>query len=498
MWRAIMAGLAMLVAAPAAAQTAPTPIASAILEIDALFEQFQREVPTPGLVYGIVANGRLVHVRGFGGQDVTGARPVDADTIFRIASMTKAFTALSILTLRDAGKLDLDDPAEKYVPEMRGWGYPTSDSPRIRIRDLLNHVAGFVTDDPWGDRQTSLPEAEFTAMLKAGVPFSRTPRMAHEYSNFGYALLGRIVANVSGMPYRTYVERTILKPLGMRASGYEVDELDQGRRAIGYRHEDGEWRVEPTMHHGAFGAMGGLSVSANDYAKWIAFLLSAWPPRDGAETGPVRRSTVREMATGSNFVLLRGTGIGAEACPQAFAYAMGLRLVQDCALGFTLSHGGGYPGYGSHILMLPDRGIGIFVFTNRTYTGGSSVAWKAAGLLVKAGLLPVRGVAVTPRVAAAHETALAIYEAGDIAPFAGRLAMNFVMDRSTEGWRSDLAKLRAQLGACAGKEPVVAESQLAGRFRWQCEKGTIEGQVLLAPTTPPTIQALRLMPKPAP
>ena len=76
--------------------------------------------------------------------------------------MSKAFTALAILKLRDEGRLPLDAPAETYVPEMRDWRYPTSDSPRIRVRDLLSHVAGFVTDNPWGDRQQVLPEAEFT------------------------------------------------------------------------------------------------------------------------------------------------------------------------------------------------------------------------------------------------------------------------------------------------------------------------------------------------
>ena len=104
--------------------------------------------------------------------------------------MSKAFTALAILKLRDEGRLSLDALAETYVPEMRGWRYPTSDSPRIRVRDLLSHVGGFVTDDPWGDRQQVLTEAEFTRMLRDGVPFTRAPDTAFEYSNFGYALLG--------------------------------------------------------------------------------------------------------------------------------------------------------------------------------------------------------------------------------------------------------------------------------------------------------------------
>ena len=95
------------------------------------------------MVWGVVRDGKLVHVGAAGIQDVESKRPVTADTLFRIASMTKAFTALSILRLRDAGALALDAPAETYVPELRGWKYPTGDSPKIRVRDLLTHTGGF-------------------------------------------------------------------------------------------------------------------------------------------------------------------------------------------------------------------------------------------------------------------------------------------------------------------------------------------------------------------
>lgn len=485
---------------PAAAQTTAGALQPQFEAIDRSFEAFQRDTPTPGLVYGLVAEGKLVHVRGFGVQDLASKRPVTADTLFRIASMTKAFTALSILALRDAGKLSLDDYAEKHVPEMRGWKYPTSDSARIRIRDLLSHVAGFVTDDPWGDRQTPMPEAEFTRLLRAGVPFNRVPETAHDYSNFGYALLGRIVANVSGMPYRTYVERTILKPLGMNSSGFEVTEWPLERRAIGYRFEDGVWSEEPTMRNGAFGPMGGLQVSANDYGKWIAFLLSAWPPRDGPDTGPVKRATVRELAQGLNFVRMtpRIGGAAKGGCMQGTAYGKGLHVSQDCALGMMLHHGGGYPGYGSHMLLVPEAGVGIFVFTNRTYTGAAGTAWDAMFALDKADALRFAEPPVGADLAAALDTARAIYAAGDVTVAQPSLAMNFLMDRSAEGWRRDLAALHAQLGACTGKaEPPQARGAMSGAFRWHCDKGMLDGMVLLAPTSPMTIQSLRFSPVPA-
>jgi len=467
-------------------------IAAAIPEIDRLFADFQVDSRAPGLVYGIVADGKLVHVKGLGVQDLVHKRAVTPDSLFRIASMTKAFTALAILKLRDEGKLGLDDLAETHVPEMRGWTYPTKDSPRIRIRDLLTHSAGLVDDNPWGDRQTPLPEADFTRMLQTGVPFSTTPGTRYEYSNFGYALLGRIVANVSGQPYRRYVEGRLLAPLGMTSSGYQVSEWPVEQRAMGHRWEDGRWSVEPTMADGAFGAMGGLQTSANDYARWVAFLLSAWPARDDAETGPVMRASVRMLAQGSNFMAVaqRNGVSGATACRQAAAYGFAMRVAQDCDLGLTLAHGGGYPGYGSHVMLMPDHGVGIFVFTNRTYNGGSGPAWDAAVALHKAGAFIARTIPVSELLADGYAAAGRIYAAGDVLAARDRLAMNFLMDHDAAQWGKRIAAVKQEVGACASDAPIVATGALAGRFTWTCERGRVAGTILLAPTPDAQIQEL--------
>ncbi len=478
---------------PAVAQEAPKTLDQLAPEIDALFAKYQADQHIPGMVYGVVSDGKLAYVKGIGVQDLDAGRPVTPDSLFRIASMTKAFTALSILKLRDDGKLRLDDLAEHYVPEMKGWTYPTKDSPRIRVRDLLHHVGGFVTDDPWGDRQQVLPQKDFTRMIAAGVPFSREPQTGFEYSNFGYALLGRIVANASGMAYADYVRQTILTPLGMTSSGYDAPNAPKARYAIGYRWENERWSPEPEMVDGAFNSMGGLQVSASDYAKWVAFLLSAWPPRDEIDTGPVRRSTVREMAQGLNFVTVSnriGTS-GATACKQAGAYGMGWRVAQDCDLGLTLAHGGGYPGYGSHVMLMPDHGVGVFALSNRTYAGPSAPAWDTAVAMDKAGLLESRPVPVSPVVAAMFETARAAYAAGNVGPLEGKLAMNFLLDRSAENWAAEFAKLKAEVGACPTAEPLAPTGAMSTAFRLNCDKGKLDGLLLLAPTTPVTIQALR-------
>lgn len=466
---------------------------------DRIFDNFRLDAHIPGLVYGIVQDGHLVHVRGFGIQDLESHRPVNADTLFRIASMTKAFTALTLLKMRDDGKVRLDALAEEYVPELQGWKYPTEDSPRIRVRNLLNHVAGLVTDDPWGDRQTSLPEEQFTQMLREGVPFTRPPASAFEYSNMGFALVGRIVKNVSKRPYAEVVTETLLSPLGMSSSGFVADAAPRERRALGYRWEDNEWRLEPTLQPGAFESMGGLQTSANDYARWVTFLLSAWPARDGADNGPVKRATVRELAQGSNFPFLRARPghSGADACREATTYGMGMIVAADCDLGLTLSHSGGYPGYGSHVLLLPERGIGIFALTNRTYGGPSAAVWDSAVALLRAGALPgERAMPVSQDLSRAYEAAGKIFLKGDVTGGGDVLAMNFLLDRSVEIWAHELASLKSQVGDCDTSSAIAPSGALTGSFVWRCIHGEVKGSLELAPTRPPRIQQLLLAPMP--
>ncbi len=495
----IIAALLAATAAPAFAQeprpnpaAQPASFADVAARMDETFRRFQQEQHVPGLVWGIVRDGRLFHVGSAGVLDFDARRPVTADSLFRIASMSKAFTALAILKLRDEGRIRLDAPAETYVPEMRNFRYPTSDSPRIRVRDLLAHVGGFVTDDPWGDRQQVLTEAEFNAILRQGVPFTRTPQTAHEYSNFGYALLGRIVSNVAGRNFADYIQQEIMRPLGMSSTGYDIAASPLERRAIGYRWENDAHAREPDMRRGAFGAMGGVQTSANDYARWMAFLLSAWPARDGAETGPVRRSTVREMAQGLNFIALGARPReGQEPCPTATAYAMGMRVTRDCEIGLIVAHSGGYPGYGSYMMLLPEHGIGIFAFSSRTYTAPVPQVTEVAAQLARGGLLVPRAVPVSGALAANYAAAQAMFAAGSVAPGRNRLAMNFLLDRSEENWAREFARLKGETGACETNAPVTATGAMNGTFIWRCERATLQGQVLLAPTTPPTIQALR-------
>jgi hypothetical protein len=241
--------------------------------------------------------------------------------------------------------------------------------------------------------------------------------------------------------------------------------------------------------------MGGLQTSADDYAKWVAYLLSAWPPRDGADAGPVRRSTVRELAEGSNFPSLRkrnGKG-GASPCRLPSTYGMGMNAAIDCDLGLLLSHSGGYPGYGSHVLLLPNRGVGIFAFANRTYAGPSAPVWDAAFALDKAGLLgKERKPPVSNELARAYRTLGAMYASGSLAAGSDQLAMNFLLDHDTDHWAVTLADLKRKVGDCDTGAPVTPTGALSGDFTWRCDHGRLGGSVLLTPTRAPRIQEWKI------
>ncbi|WP_448580721.1 serine hydrolase domain-containing protein [Thermaurantiacus sp.] len=480
--RPLLLLLALLSVTPASA--ADPRLDAALPEIRATFATWQRDSRVPGLVWGIVTPDGLVHVETAGVQDVERKRPVTPDTAFRIASMSKAFTARAILGLAAEGKLGLDDPAAAHVPELASWAGD------IRVRDLLHHSAGFVTDDPWGDRQQSLAETDFTRLLKDGVPFTRAPGTAHEYSNLGYAILGRIVTNVSGRPYQAHIADTVFRPLGMASTSYEVRDVPAERLARGYRFEQGRWVPEPTMPDGAFGAMGGVVTTARDYGRWMAWLLAGLPADPAATlAADVRRA----MATGGGFIVRRPRpGRDAPQCEHALIYAGGLRAGDDCLLGRFLMHSGGYPGYGSHMVLFPEAGIGLFAFANRTYAAPVAPLWNAAGALKRSLYLAARAIPPTPALLAGYDGARAIWAEGRIEAKPQLLAVNMLMDRPARLWDAELARLKAELGRCDTSPAPQPTGALSATFLWPCSFGRLQGELLLAPTPSPRIQALRL------
>jgi CubicO group peptidase (beta-lactamase class C family) len=477
-----------------------TKLATAFPEVDRLFREFATTSHVPGAAWGIVIDGELAHTGATGLRELETKTPVTADTVFRIASMTKSFTAMSILSLRDAGKLSLDDPAERFVPELKGLQYPTADSPRITIRHLLSHSEGFPEDNPWGDQQLGLSASQMEQLLRSGIPFSNAPGVAYEYSNYGFAILGTIVARASGSTYDAYLSEKILRPLGMTATTMEHSRVPADRLAHGYRWEDDRWKEEPLLPDGAFGPMGGMLTSVRDLSRYVGALLAAWPPRDGAEAGPIRRSSLREMqqvARFGNASALRDPAGVLQL--NAGGYGYGLGISQSCSFRHVVAHSGGLPGFGSQMRWLPDYGVGIIAFGNLTYTGWGRVIPAALDALAKTGGLQPRTVQPSAALVEARNAVSQLVERWDEAVAQRIAANNLFLDVSSDRRRAQIEALRSEVGACRADRDRfdTVENALRGQWTVSCERGKLLASITLAPTIPPKVQFMAVRPAPA-
>jgi len=152
---------------------------------------------------------------------------------------------------------------------------------------------------------------------------------------------------------------------------------------------------------------------------------------------------------------------------------MGFYAASDCELGLTLSHGGGYPGYGSHVLLLSDYGVGIFALANRTYAGPRAPVWDAAVTLARAGRLKSRSSTPSGALSAAYAAATKMFNTGSVTSAGDVLAMNFLIDRDAEHRARDYAALKADVGACDTTAPIAPTGALSGEFTWRCENGRV-------------------------
>jgi CubicO group peptidase (beta-lactamase class C family) len=471
-------------------------LSSAYAEIDRIVRDFAAREHVPGAAWGVVRDGELVHVGTTGMRDIATKSPVTRETVFRIASMTKSFTAMAIMKLRDEGKLALDDPAERFVPELKGLRYPTSDSPRITVRHLLSHAEGFPEDNPWGDQQLAATEEEFSAMLRKGIPFSNPPGLAYEYSNYGFAILGRIVQNVAKMPYRQYIALRILAPLGLSSTALEPSSVAADRLAHGYRWEDEQWKEEPQLADGAFGAMGGMLTSLSDLARYVGVYVAAWPPRDGPETAPISRASLREMQQiwRARPAVVSRSSSGAIQL-NAGGYGYGLGITQTCEFGHVVAHSGGLPGFGSQMRWLPEYGVALIGMANRTYTGWGGVFNQALEVMQKTGALRPRVPEPSAALVQARSDVTKLILQWDDA-LANRIAaVNLFLDRSKDRRRREFDDLQAKVGACRPSDTFTfVENALRGTWTLACEKGHLDVAVTLAPTMPPTVQYLEVEP----
>ena len=299
----------------------------------------------PGLAIGLVYNGELLWGRGYGKANLETGAPVTLDTRFRIASITKTFTATGILQLRDAGKLRLDDPVSLHLD---WFDLRYKDAPAITIRNLLTHSSGLPRDSKnpmWTECEAPTWE-DFLTDTKARQP-TRPPYEKFAYSNLGYSLLGGVIEAVSRQSWAEYLQEHVLNPLGMSETR-PLPSADDPLLATGYTKEKAGYRRDALpfwLMHG-FEASANFASSVKDLVKYASFHLGQ------AAADALSPYTLLDMHR-VHWLDEKWDG--------GYGLGMGLYRINDWQIS---GHGGGYPGYLTAFSVCREHKVGVIVLTN--------------------------------------------------------------------------------------------------------------------------------------
>jgi CubicO group peptidase (beta-lactamase class C family) len=404
--------------------------------------------------------------------------------------MTKSFTALAILKLRDEGKLKLDNPAYLYFPEMKDIKYLTSDATPITIRNLLTHTAGFPEDNPWGDRQLATIDEQLISMIKNGISFSNNPGTKWEYSNMGFAILGYIIKKVSGLSYQDYITKNILRPLGMYDTYWEYAKVPTGELAYGYKWLNEQWQEQPLLHDGTYGAMGGLITTIKDFSKYMIFQIVESQPSNETEKSPIKRSSICEMQYPSNFIAVydKNSDPQSTSCPISLSYGYGLLWSIDCNNRIKIGHNGGLPGFGSDWKIMPEYNIGFVSFSNLTYSYMSLINTQILDTLIENAKLEPQKKLVSSILNQRKNELLELLPTWNNSKHSTIFSENFFLDNSIDSLRKEATIIFSKAGNIISIQDLIPENNLRGSFILEGEKSDIEIIFTLTPENPALIQ----------
>ncbi|MFN3189518.1 MAG: serine hydrolase [Aureliella sp.] len=346
-----------------------------IAELRTYIEQVRNQWSVPGLAVAIVKNDQVLMAEGFGYLEVGGDEPVDGDTLFAIASNTKAFTSAALAILVDEGKLAWDDRVDRYLPWLRLKDPMTRD---LRIRDLLCHRSGLGTFSGdlvwWGTKYSPREVLERAIHLEPASPF----RSKYGYSNLMFLAAGLVIEEVSGQAWSEFIAQQILAPLQMSRTITTTSRLDEvGNFATPHktfldRNEPIEWVNWDNM-----AAAGGVISSAKDMANWMRVQLGRgeFSPDDGEATRLFSMAQSHQMWRAHTPIPVSEASLRKTPSTHFRAYGLGWSLsdYQGCKLAV---HGGGYDGMYSQTLLVPEKRLGVVVLTNSMTSITSSITYR--------------------------------------------------------------------------------------------------------------------------
>ncbi len=443
-------------------------------EIDALMRAEIEERHMPSLAVALVVLGRPLHVWVEGVADKKSGTPASKDTAYRVGSITKTVTATALMLLRDERKVALDDRVDAYLPEFSKVALATTDAAPITLRELLTHSSGLPRDGSYDDSiHPDVDISESEVLVSLDVRAAEPPGTQYAYSNFGVSIAALAASRVARTPYRELINERLIVPLGMTNSGFDPSKLQNIATGYATSHTD---KPEPPLRLGASEGAGGLYASLDDMAKWVGFHLSAWPARDDAETGPVRRSTLREMHTPAfpiGLTMMNGT-----RGPSASSKAVGIgwHVKTTCAYERLVGHGGTIDGFNSQIVFAPDRGFGLVVLSNSRDADTSSIADKILAHIDQRGALLPRTPVFSPRgLELVHLWTKTLGDT-DQAGYAALVTPDFVAHVPLVRMQDSGRRLRKRHGVCSTPTPLIPTRVLStneAELRIACEKGSL-------------------------
>lgn len=309
-------------------------------EVDALMRRYDGNVPGASVL--VVRDGQPIVRRSYGLSDLEASARATPATNYRLASVTKQFTAAAVLLLAEDGRLRLDDPVRRWLPAL-----PAA-TDTVTIRHLLSHMSGLIDYEdaiPAG-MTAQLHDADVLKILESQNRRYFAPGTSYRYSNSGYALLALIVEKASGKSFAAFLRERIFLPLGMTETvAYEQGISNVANRAYGYSETGGTWQRTDQSRTSAVLGDGGIYSSIDDLAKWDAALY------DDRLLSTASRSLAFTPVTPTDDPTVR--------------YAMGWRVTHQAVGGDTLWHSGETLGFRNVIVRYPQHRLTVIVLTNR-------------------------------------------------------------------------------------------------------------------------------------
>lgn len=364
MRRALWAGLTAALALPLALRAQAPEEGTLLRRIDSVVAAAMAQSKTPAMSVAVQKGGEVLLAKGYGMADLESSVPASANTVYRLGSLTKQFTALGVMQLVEAGRIRLDDEITTYLPDFPTQGH------RVTVHHLLTHTSGIRNYTALGPRfwqvasRQDLTDAEMVGLFK-GEPFDFAPGEKWNYSNSGYYLLGMIIEKASGLPYRRYLQERILAPLGLAATSYCDEAPIIPDRAQGYEVEKGQVVNDGVISMNTPGAAGAMCSTVLDLLKWQRAL---------GEHRLISAASTDRMATRA--LLNNGD-------TTRYGYGLGIGQLEGHR---RVGHGGGINGFITQLDNFPDDDVTVVVLGNLGSAPSAEVAGKVARLVLGLGL----------------------------------------------------------------------------------------------------------------